>query len=115
MTRSLLFVFFGVMLISMLAACIYAGNQQNMFNYFREHGSDPWFVATLLDCYWGFFIFYCWLVYQEKTWWSRVPWLIAICCLGMIAVSSYGLLRTYRLNKDSDFEDFLLKGRLAQN
>tara|TARA_Y100000994_G_scaffold37122_1_gene27959 strand:- start:722 stop:1063 length:342 start_codon:yes stop_codon:yes gene_type:complete len=109
MTRSLLFVFFGVMLISMLAVCIYAGNQQNMFNYFREHGSDPWFVATLLDCYWGFFIFYCWLVYQEKSWLSRIPWLLAICSLGMIAVSSYGLMRTYRLKKDACFEDFLLR------
>ena len=115
MTRNLLFAFFGLMLISMLAVCFYAGSQQNMFGYFNEHGSHPWYVATLLDCYWGFFVFYGWLVYQEKTWWSRVPWLIAICCLGMIAVSSYGLLRTYRLNNDSDFEDFLLKERLAQN
>ena len=109
MTRKLLFAFFGLMLVSMLLVCVRAGTQQNMFEYFNEHGSHPWYVATLLDCYWGFFIFYGWLVYQEKSWLVRIPWLVAICCLGNIAVATYGLLHVFRLPTKASFEDFLLK------
>mgnify|MGYP001158220454 FL=1 len=112
MIRNILFAFFGLMLISMLILCFYAGSKQNMLSYFGEEFSNPWFVATLMDCYWGLFIFYGWLVYQEKSWLSRIPWLVAICSLGMIAVSCYGLMRTYRLEKDACFEDFLIRERM---
>ena len=40
------------MLISMLILCFYAGSKQNMLSYFGEEFSNPWFVATLMDCYW---------------------------------------------------------------
>lgn len=108
MTRKLLFVFFSIMLASMIIICFYAGSKQNMFEYFNEHISDPWFFATILDCYWGFLIFYGWLIYQEKSWMIRIPSLIAIFSLGNIAVALYGLFRTIRLPANASFEDFLL-------
>ena len=62
----------------MTVACFWAGNYQNMFDYLRVHGSHPWYVATLLDCYWGFLIFYLWLVYKENSWLVRIPWLVPL-------------------------------------
>ncbi len=109
MTRNLLLVFFTLMLVSMLLICIYAGSQQNMFTYFKEQGNSPWFLATLLDCDWGFFIFYGWLMYKEKSWFIRIPSFLAICSLGNIAIASYGLFQAFRLPNNASFEDFLLK------
>jgi len=97
------------MLVSMLLICFYAGSQQSMFDYFNQHGSNPWFLATILDCYWGFLIFYGWLIYQEKSWLIRIPSFLAICSMGNIAVAVYGLVRTIRLPANASFEDFLLK------
>ena len=109
MTKKGLLLFFSLMLISMLGVCLLAGSSKNMFIYFNEQRSSPWFIATLLDCYWGFFIFYGWLLYQEKSWVKRIPWLAAICFLGNIAVAIYGLIRAARLSADATFEDFLIK------
>ena len=102
------------MLASMIIICLYAGSEQNMFEYFNEHISDPWFLATILDCYWGFLIFYGWLIYQEESWLIRIPSLIAICSLGNIAIALYGLYRTIRLPKNTSFEDFLLKRNITK-
>ena len=37
MIRNILFAFFGLMLISMLILCFYAGSKQNMLSYFGEN------------------------------------------------------------------------------
>ena len=107
--KKLLLTFFATVLISMLLTCFWAGSHQNMFDYFNEQGSNPWFVATLMDCYWGFFIFYLWLVYKENSWLIRIPWLIAIVCLGNIAIATSAIVKVVRLPSDASVEDFLLK------
>ena len=109
MTKKGLLLFFSLMLISMLGVCLWAGSDKNMLIYFNEQRSSPWFIATLMDCYWGFLIFYGWLLYQEKSWAKRIPWLATICCLGNIAVAIYGLIRAARLPADASFEDFLME------
>ena len=115
MIKNVLLAFFSLMLLSMLAICFWAGSQQNMVEYVSKELSDPWFMATLLDCYWGLFIFSGWLVYQEKSWVTRVPWLVAIFCLGNIAVAIYGLLRVTRLPSDATFQDFLLSNTVPSS
>ena len=32
---------------------------------------DPWFQATLMDAYFGFFTFFVWVAYKEENWLAR--------------------------------------------
>jgi len=58
---------------------------------------DPWFIATLLDAYFGFLTFYLWVIYKETTWAARFGWLVSILLLGNFAMSAYLLGEVLRL------------------
>ncbi|PTU31251.1 DUF1475 family protein [Stenotrophobium rhamnosiphilum] len=72
-------------------------------------GNNPWFVATLLDAYFGFLWFWAWVAYKERSWLSRVIWLVLILGLGNMAMGAYILIQLYRLPADAKIEDLLLR------
>jgi len=109
MLRRTLIVFFTTILISMITICFFAAKQQNIIEFINNNLDNFWFLATLLDCYWGLFIFYIWFSYKEPSWKIRIPSLVCICTLGNIFVALYALLLIYKSPKDCSFEKMLLR------
>lgn len=72
-------------------------------------GNNPWFVATMFDAYFGFLWFWAWVAYKERSWLSRVVWLVIILTLGNMAMATYMLIQLYRLPADAKIEDLLLR------
>lgn len=72
-------------------------------------GSNPWFIATLLDAYFGFLWFWLWVAYRETGWASRLGWLVLILSLGNMAMAAYVLIALWRLPADAGIENLLLR------
>ena len=104
---------FSVVVICMLCVTSWASCQVALWHTPRAVVGHPWFIATLFDCYFGFLTFYLWLAYKERSLAARVLWLVAILCLGNIAMASYVLSLVFRLPPDAPFEAVLLR-RSAQ-
>ncbi len=62
---------------------------------------DPWFIATLMDAYFGFVTFFLWVAYRETKWVSRGSWFVAIMLLGNFAMSGYLLWQLSKLENVS--------------
>lgn len=103
--------FFAVVLLSMLFVTSWAGSQVSLWAIPREVGAHPWFIATLADAYWGFFIFYTWVWYKEPSWAGRALWFVAVVLLGNIAMAVYGLAITLRVPRHAVATAVLLRGR----
>jgi hypothetical protein len=71
--------------------------------------TQPWFIATVFDAYFAFLWFWLWVAYREKTWLSRIAWLVLIFSLGNMAMAGYVLLALRRLPKDAPVEALLLR------
>ena len=99
--------FFAVVLVSMLAMTGWASTQCSLFAIPREVGSHPWFIATLLDAYWGFLTFYCWVAWKETSWLSRILWLVAILLLGNIAMAIYALIQLFKVPTTATLQEAL--------
>ena len=72
-------------------------------------GNNPWFVATMFDAYFGFLWFWSWVAYKERSWGSRLIWLVLILALGNMAMAIYVLIQLFRLPADAKVEDLLLR------
>jgi predicted permease len=101
--------FFIVVLTSMLWVTSWASMHVALWEIPASVGGHPWFIATLFDAYWGFLTFYCWVVYKERGWVSRVLWLIAILLLGNIAMAVYLLIQLFRVPATANIEEVLLR------
>ena len=77
------------------------------------HASDgatnPWFIATLFDAYFGFLWFWLWVAYKERHHATRASWLVVILALGNIGMAVYMLIQLARLPPDARMEDLLLR------
>ena len=102
-------LFFIVVLVSMLAVTSWASTQCPLWELPGAVGGHPWFIATLFDAYWGFLTFYCWVVYKQESWASRIAWLVAILLLGNIAMAVYMLIQLFRVSADAKIEEVLLR------
>lgn len=91
--RKVLFVVFYAIFAAMIAVSVTATLERGVFTALADLWSDAWFRATLADAYFGFLTFYCWVAYRENDWAGRIAWLLAILCLGNIAMSVYVLAR----------------------
>ena len=100
-------VFFIIVLVSMLCVTSWASMECALWKTPRMVATHPWFIATLLDTYWGFLTFYCWVFYKEASWTKRILWLVAILLLGNIAMSAYVLNKLFRLPADGTVTDLL--------
>lgn len=102
-------VFFAVVLVSMLGVTTWASSHVALWDLPRDIYGHPWFVATLFDAYWGFFTFYLWLAWKERTLTRRVLWFIAIVLLGNIAMAVYVLMIVFRLPTSATMKDVLMQ------
>ena len=87
---------FVIVLVSMLAVTSWASLHTPLFEIPRAIVGHPWFIATLLDAYWGFVTFYVWVAWKEQSFGARVLWFLAIMGLGNIAMAAYLLRELFR-------------------
>jgi len=109
--RSKIVFFCLLSLASMLFITTQASLDRNIVLAVQELWPDPWVKATLLDAYLAFIVFYAWVAYREKSWISKILWLLLILGLGNFAIATYILIQVLRLPKNSSFRDFLLAKR----
>lgn len=95
--RSLVLTLFGIILLAMLCVTTWASLDRSVFDVGPVLLADRWFHATLADAYCGFFTFYGWLAWRERSWLARAVWFVAIMLLGNIAMSVYVLVEAARL------------------
>jgi hypothetical protein len=93
----LLRVYFWVVLAAMLAVTLWAQSQVSLFDIPGAVGGHPWFIATLFDAYFGFFAFWIFIVYKERSAGRSAAWFVALVLLGNIAMAVYALLLLRRL------------------
>ena len=84
-----LITFCVLVILSMTFITITASLDRSVLDAGRGLWPDPWFIATLLDAYFGFLTFFLWVAYKETTWIARGSWFIAIMLLGNFAMSGY--------------------------
>ncbi len=104
-----LVVFFSVVLAAMGWATVRASLDRGVLVAAADLIQDPWFLATLLDAYFGFLTFYAWVFYKESSWGPRAAWLGAILLLGNFAMAFYVLRQIARLPPGRPVSDILLR------
>lgn len=102
-------ILFVLVLLSMLAVTGWASTEVALWKTPRAVATHPWFIATLVDAYWGFLTFYCWIVYKETTWLARVGWLLGVLLLGNIAMAVYALIQLFKVPATASIEQVLLR------
>ena len=102
-------VLFGFVFASMLGVSVYASHDRALWDLPSEVVSDPWFVATLMDAYWGFLVFWLWVAYRESSLAAKVGWLLGLLLLGNMAVAVYMLIRLFRMGSKDSIESLLLR------
>lgn len=93
----------------MLAITTYASMDRSVLNVGSQLTSDPWFLATLADAYFGFLTFYVWVAYKEVGLVKKLVWFVLIMTLGNIAMASYLLWQLWRLDPCATPTNLLLR------
>ena len=101
--------YFVFVLAAILAATIWASSQVALWKMPREVATHPWFIATLIDTYFAFLVFWLWLAWRERTWLARLGWLLGILLLGNIAMAIYMLIRLAKLPEGAGVPALLLR------
>lgn len=99
MSKNVLRIVFGFILVTLFAYTSWASTQQAVWEW-RGLVTEPdrwWTIATLIDAYYGFLTFYVWVLYKELRWLPRIGWFVAIMLLGNMAMAVYVLLQIQRL------------------
>ncbi len=106
---NILRIFFAIVLLSMLGITVYASSHTALWKIPGEVSDHPWFIACLVDAYWGFLTFYCWVFYREVSHVAKAGWLVAILAFGNIAMAIYMLRLLFKLPAEATARDILLK------
>ncbi len=93
---------------TMVLTTIWASTKEPIWGIPKQVTKDPWFIATLMDAYFGFLTFYGWVYYKETKPEARLFWFTAIMLGGNAAMSLYLLNQLVQLPKNATFEDLLL-------
>lgn len=101
-------LFFGFVLIVMLAVTTWASLHESVFVGGAKLMEQPWGIATLVDTYFAFFTFYIWVFYKETSIIKRMVWLLCIIVLGNIAMAFYALIQL-RHYDGKNFNSVLLR------
>ena len=105
----LLRLLFLAVLGSMLWVTSWASLHQSIFAIPREVFTNPWFVATLFDAYFGFLTFYVWLAWKEQSLAARGLWFIAVMALGNLAMALYVLVELFRVRPPSPLAEVITR------
>jgi hypothetical protein len=100
---------FIAILLAMISVTVWASIERNMFQAGRGLWPDPWFLATLLDAYLGFLIFFVWVAHKERSSGSRILWFVLIMGLGNRAAAFYVLLRLGKMRSRDGWGKLLLR------
>lgn len=110
-SRTALILLFSAILVSLLACTIWASAQQPVWEWqglIRE--PDRWWtLATLMDAYFGFFTFFAWVCFKERTLIARGGWFVAIMLLGNMAMATYVLIQLARLKPGESASAILIR------
>jgi hypothetical protein len=106
--KLLLKVLFSAIFVFMVVMTVQTSMKVSLWSSLNSFAGNPWAVATLYDAYFGFITFWCWVAYKERSWISRIVWLLLILTLGNIAMSFYVLIQLFRL-KPSDPAEAILR------
>ncbi len=98
----LLRAFFALVLLSMFAVTGWASTRCALFAIPREVYTHPWFLATLVDAYWGFLTFYVWAAWKERGAAARILWFVAVVLWGNIAMAGYFLRELFAIRTSSE-------------
>ncbi len=109
MSRTILVLLFGTILVAMLAVTTYASLDRSIFRVGPALTSDPWFHATLADAYFGFLTFFVWVAYKEPRFSRKLIWFVLIMALGNIAMSVYVLIQIGRADRGTGLESILVR------
>lgn len=82
---------FVLVLGSMLLVTSWASVRCPLFDIPSDVLWHPWFIATLVDAYWGFITFFVWVAWKEQDGIARILWFLAVVLLGNIAMALYFL------------------------
>ncbi len=102
-------IIFTLILLTILSGTIWASLQMPFWKTPQAVVTHPWFIATLIDCYLGFFTFWLWVVYKEASVIRAGIWLVLIFAFGNIAMATYALITLWRLPAGAPIEAFLLR------
>lgn len=95
--RWFLCTLFAVVFISMAGVTSWASLHTPLSEIPAAVFSHPWFLASLLDAYWGFVAFFLWVAWKEQPASARGLWFIAIMLLGNLAMSLYVLRELFAI------------------
>jgi Protein of unknown function (DUF1475) len=111
--KTTLRLMFGFILVSLTTYNLWASAQQPVWHWagLTTPPDNWWTIATFIDAYYGFATFYVWVLFKERSSWSRIIWFAAIMALGNIAMSSYVLLQLARLRADEPAAAILTQRR----
>ncbi len=96
MKTFLLLLFAGIML-TVIGFNLWAGQQVSVFDSWPGFAAHRWTIATLVDAYCGFLVFYVWVAWRERSWASRFFWFALVMGLGNITMALYVILALVRL------------------
>jgi hypothetical protein len=88
-----------ILCLGILAGLLWATTQASQVRSVFDNGHllrDPWFVATLVDAYAGFLLFWTWVAWREASIPNAILWFVALMTLGNMAAAAYLLWRLYR-------------------
>jgi len=100
-------ILFGAIFIWMTVMTIRTSLAVSLWDAWPTFAGNRWAVATLWDAYFGFLTFSIWVVYKERSMWTRILWFVLIMGLGNIAMSLYVSLQLMRLRADDPVESIL--------
>lgn len=102
-------IIFTLILLTILSGTIGASLQMPFWQTPQAVVTHPWFIATLIDCYLGFFTFWLWVAYKEASVIRAGIWLVLIFAFGNIAMAIYALIALWRLPAGAPIEALLLR------
>jgi hypothetical protein len=98
----------GAIFLCMSVVTVRASLALSLRDAWASYAANPWAVATLWDAYSGFFLFFAWVCFRERTMGARVLWFFLIMGLGNIATSAYLLIQISRLRSGDPARMLLL-------
>jgi len=105
--KTILKIAFAAIFVWMIVMTVQTSLKVSLWSSLHSFAGNPWAVATLYDAYFGFFTFWCWVAYKERTLAGRIIWFLLIMSLGNIAMSFYVLIQLFRLRPGEPAETLL--------